>query len=136
MDYFRILAIAWGIVMLVLLFWNGWVGWNLGRDDKKVQTTEVDVEEIQEKYEYTRQEAYTYTKYYNMLNAQNLEKCNENNKYLSRIKQLPEGDEIQNRILMNLPALWDEFIRPATEEEISEFFEENPKLTGATNLWT
>lgn len=65
-----------------------------------------------------------------------LEKCNENNKYLSRIKQLPEGDEIQNRILMNLPALWDEFIRPATEEEISEFFEENPKLTGATNLWT
>lgn len=81
MDYFRILAIAWGIVMLVLLFWNGWVGWNLGRDDKKVQTTEVDVEEIQEKYEYTRQEAYTYTKYYNMLNAQKLRNRHYSNSY-------------------------------------------------------
>ena len=65
------------IGVLVALVWNGWVGYNMFREDKKVQPTEVHIEVIQKEFEYSYAEAYTYTFYYNLLNAINLKNRHE-----------------------------------------------------------
>jgi len=62
----------WGPIVTIVLLLNAWVGYNLFRGNKKVQPTEVSLEDIQKQYGYNYYEAYTYTHYYNMLNAMRL----------------------------------------------------------------
>lgn len=64
------IAILTFLILVTLgLIWNGWIGYNLFREDKKVQPTEVYIEEVQEQFGYNYTEAYTYAYYYNLLNA-------------------------------------------------------------------
>jgi len=50
-----------------------------------------------------------------------LQKKEPNSMTFVRAKPLPDGTKVQNRIVMHLPPLWQNDIRPATQDEIDKF---------------